>query len=145
MRKCYNPNTFKRYHSGEMGPKNYTLTQKVIQWFFYTPFHFHGAWPSSSFSYDLFMLVSMVYNREYWNMVTFEWQYISCKSFLILKAQVSNGLYCEVVDGLIIWQSLLLTLRMLVVFFHKLFGFMVTFFGQFFSNIISTCFPLWIQ
>ncbi len=109
----------------------------------YTPFHFHGAWPSSSFSYDLFMLVSMVYNREYWNMVTFEWQYISCKSFLILKAQVSNGLYCEVVDGLTIWQSLLLTLRMLVVFFHKLFGFMVTFFGRFFSNIKSTCFPLW--
>jgi hypothetical protein len=92
------------------------------------------------------MLVSMVYNREYWNMVTFEWQYISCKDFLILKVQMSNGLYCEVVDGLTIWQSLFLTLMMLVVFFHKLFGFMVSFFGQFFLiisfNIKSTCFPL---
>jgi hypothetical protein len=117
-------NFLKDTNSGEMEPKNSTLTQKVIQWFFYNPFHFHGAWPSSSFSYDSFMPVYMVYNRAYWNMLTFEWQYISCKSFSILEPQESNGLT--------IWQSLLLTLRMLVVFFHKLFGFMVTFFEQFF-------------
>jgi len=51
------------------------------------------------------------------------------KNSPIYETHVVDDLYNQAIDGLTLWQSLLLTLWMLVIFFHKLLTFIATFLG----------------
>jgi hypothetical protein len=56
----------------------------------------------------------------------------------ISKTHVADDLYSQAIDGLTLWQSFLLTLWMLVIFFHKLLTSIATFLGRKIFQITAT-------
>jgi hypothetical protein len=54
----------------------------------------------------------------------------------IFETRVADDLYSQAIDDFTLWQSLLLTLWMLVIFFHKLLTSIVIFLG---SKIFHSC------
>jgi hypothetical protein len=56
----------------------------------------------------------------------------------IFETHVANDLYNQTIDGLKLWQFLLLTLWMLVIFFHKLLTSIATFLSRKIFQIVAT-------
>jgi hypothetical protein len=60
------------------------------------------------------------------------------KNSPIYETHVVDDSYNQAIDGLTLWQSLLLTLWMLVIFFHKLLTSIATFLGKKSFQVVAT-------